>query len=244
MIPVVTVDTKFGGVKFFCPGGITVWRAETLLTKEPETIAWIDSFASGDVLWDIGANIGAYSIYSARRGLAVVSFEPEASSYAILNRNILLNGMDGMISAYCVALTAQSGRGQFYLENTAPGAAMHAFGAAVDWKGNKFVPAFRQAQLSFSVDDLIDRIGLPLPSHIKIDVDGLEGSILDGAVRTLRNPVLKSLLVEIEVSRLGREDAIVAMLGEHGFVRTTKMHSSLVAHGNFATGYNNIFVRG
>jgi len=42
--PYVTQKTKFGKIVFFCPGVIPEWRAHTLLTKEPETIEWIDSF--------------------------------------------------------------------------------------------------------------------------------------------------------------------------------------------------------
>ena len=34
-------------VRFHCPNAMTLWRAQTLLTKEPDTIAWIDSFAPG-----------------------------------------------------------------------------------------------------------------------------------------------------------------------------------------------------
>ena len=52
-------------------------RAETFLTKEPETLEWIDRMNDDSVLWDIGANVGIYSIYAAVSKRAnVIAFEP------------------------------------------------------------------------------------------------------------------------------------------------------------------------
>ena len=58
-------------------GSTSAFRFNTLLDKEPETIEWIDSFKPGETLWDIGANVGIYSIYAGLRGLNVLSFEPD-----------------------------------------------------------------------------------------------------------------------------------------------------------------------
>ena len=69
------------------------YRADTYATKEPETIEWMDRlFKSDEVMWDIGANIGLYSLYAARaKGLKVFAFEPESTNFARLNNNINLN---------------------------------------------------------------------------------------------------------------------------------------------------------
>ena len=53
------------------------YRVNTFLTKEPETINWINTFKEKDIFWDIGANIGLYSIYaSVISKCKVFSFEP------------------------------------------------------------------------------------------------------------------------------------------------------------------------
>ena len=54
---------------FFTPNDLCEMRVETLFTKEPETIKWIDNFSvkSNSIFWDIGANIGLYSIYAAAK---------------------------------------------------------------------------------------------------------------------------------------------------------------------------------
>ena len=89
--PILTEETEFGRISFFCPGKIPEWRAKTLLTKEPETIEWINGFNKTDIFWDIGANVGVYSLYAALRGLSVLAFEPSPSNYYLLSRNIEIN---------------------------------------------------------------------------------------------------------------------------------------------------------
>ena len=79
--------------KFEVSNYIPYTRAVTLFTKEPETIAWIDDrVLPGDVFYDIGANIGVFSLYSAKvKKATVIAFEPHAKNYGILNENIFLN---------------------------------------------------------------------------------------------------------------------------------------------------------
>ena len=54
-------------IKFFVPNQLLNWRVDTFFTKEPETLEWIDNFEKKENLtfWDIGANIGLYSIYNS-----------------------------------------------------------------------------------------------------------------------------------------------------------------------------------
>ena len=74
-----------------------MWRAGHYDDKEPDTLDWIDThFKPGDTVFDIGANIGQYSLYAAKRlnhDIAILAFEPEALNFAKLNRNIVLNGL-------------------------------------------------------------------------------------------------------------------------------------------------------
>ena len=52
-------------IVYATPNKMTAWRVRTLFSKEPDTIAWLLSFRSGDVLIDIGANVGMYTIFAA-----------------------------------------------------------------------------------------------------------------------------------------------------------------------------------
>ena len=81
-----------GALRFHCNNTATHMRAETLFTKEPETLAWIDTIPHGSVLWDIGANIGIYSLYAAKtRNCTVYAFEPSIFNLEVLGRNIFIN---------------------------------------------------------------------------------------------------------------------------------------------------------
>jgi len=177
------------------------WRADTYATKEPDTIAWIDSFVhEGDVLYDVGANIGQYGLYAAKRlngNCRVLAFEPEALNYARLNRNIVLNGLSEAITAHCLAITDRTGMDFFYVKAFAPGASLHTYGRPVTQCEKPFTPKNRQGMMGVSLDDLTGRFGLPFPTHIKVDVDGLEEQVARGASLVLGDARLKSVLIEV-----------------------------------------------
>ncbi len=62
------ISSKVPGPLYYTAANpILFWRAKTLLTKEPETIAWLDRMVANDVFFDIGANIGMYSIYAGKK---------------------------------------------------------------------------------------------------------------------------------------------------------------------------------
>jgi FkbM family methyltransferase len=181
---------------FYTPNDTTKWRANTLFTKEPCTIAWIDSFKKGEVFYDIGANVGGYSIWAAkRRGVKVYAFEPEASNYAVLCKNMTLNDVDG--AAYCLALKEhrQDMFSTIYLSTQESGGSCNTFGEAVgpDLKARKGIP---QGAFGITLDTVA--ANLPQPDHIKIDVDGLEHRVISGGPRTIANA--KSLLVEVNTN--------------------------------------------
>jgi FkbM family methyltransferase len=201
-------------------GNPEMWRAETYTTKEPDTLAWIDTFcAEGDVIYDIGANIGQYSLYAARKlrgNCTILAFEPEALNYAKLNRNIVLNELTGVITPYCLAVTEEMGLETFYVQNFAPGAALHSWGRPVTQGERSFTPQNRQGMVGLSLDDLTGRFGLPVPNHVKIDVDGIEVGIIRGAQRMLSDPKLKTVLVEIYIAADAVKE-IEDIFSAHGF---------------------------
>jgi FkbM family methyltransferase len=178
-----------------------LWRAETYDTKEPDTIEWIDSFLrEGDVIYDIGANIGQYALYAAKKlkgNCRIFAFEPEALNYSKLNKNIVLNDLTDSVTAYCLAISDKMELDVFYVQNFAPGAALHSWKKPETQGEVPFSPQNRQGMMAVSLDDLTGRFSLAFPNHIKIDVDGIEELIIDGAKSTLADPRLESALVEI-----------------------------------------------
>jgi FkbM family methyltransferase len=192
-------------MRFATTGSSSKKRVRTLFSKEPITLAWIDTFRTGETLYDIGANVGMYTIYAAvMRRANVYAFEPEALNYAELNKNIYLNELHGQVLAYCLALSDVNKIDKLLLSDFGLGISYHDFEEnswtedkefAADWKVSKDNRR-PQGCIGQRVDTLVAD-GLPVPDHIKIDVDGLEHRVVEGMLETLRRPQLKTVLIEI-----------------------------------------------
>jgi len=71
------------------PNFLNRYRHKTFFSKEPETLQWMDGFKKEAVFYDIGANVGLYSIYAAKkRNAKVFSFEPSFFNLEFLARNV------------------------------------------------------------------------------------------------------------------------------------------------------------
>jgi FkbM family methyltransferase len=228
---------------FYCPNLCTRWRAESLFTKEPETIEWIDTFKKGEILFDIGANVGVYSIYAGARGAEVFAFEPESQNYALINRNIYVNHLSNTVRCLNIALSDKNGIDYLYLARFEAGGALNNFGEKVDLDHRPFEPSFQQGGVSFSLDSLVERPGIPLPNHIKIDVDGIEFKIVQGARRTLANEVVKSVSIELN-EHLAETREVIECLSGAGLKMQHKKHALMFDGGPYAHIYNYLFVRG
>jgi FkbM family methyltransferase len=182
--------------------------------KEPFTIDWIHEWIKpDDVFYDVGCNIGVYSLVAAKQtggGARVFSFDPSYWNIASLTSNVLLNDVADRVTPLPVALTDRTGLSVFSLRSMEPGSARHTLG---DEPSEEGPPVYRQPVLTYRLDDLIDEMGLPLPNHIKLDVDGGELAVLDGAARALASPQLRTLLIEVGTALSGD---ITDALARHG----------------------------
>lgn len=205
----IALETPAGGLLVECPSARALHDPQGFGQDEPETVAWIMGLPNGSVIWDIGANIGLYSLLAARRGLRVLAFEPSAASFAALVRNVEINQFDDRIAAYCMAFAEQSALVTLNMASTAAGHSMHSI--------EPRAASFRQAVPGFSVDDFTAQFAPPPPHAIKLDVDGIEPAILRGAMRTLRAHV-REVLVEIDgANAVAGGNGIPEILGEAGF---------------------------
>jgi FkbM family methyltransferase len=176
----------------------TKWRVDTLFEKEPATIAWIAGFAAEEVLVDVGANVGMYTIWAARsRGVKVYAFEPEAQNYALLNRNIVLNDLGARVRAYCVGLSDEAGLSELHLSALGAGGSCSTLGQPVDFQHQPMRPAYTQGCVAARLDDLVEAGVIPSPHHVKLDVDGIEPKVIAGARHVLAGGKVRSLLVEV-----------------------------------------------
>lgn len=194
------IDTtvEIEGIRFDGSESRPAERAETLLTKEPDTIRWIDAYVkSGDIFYDVGANVGTFSLYAAMRAEAqVVAFEPMCTNYDILNKNLNLNALGGRAIAYNIAFHDETKFSKLEISGFLAGKSGHNF----DDKGDK-PSVFSQGMFGVSMDDFVFKFGQPFPNHIKIDVDGNEPKIIAGMKRILADERLKTLAIEMDLER-------------------------------------------
>ena len=209
--------------------------------KEPFTIDWIHSrIGAGEVLYDVGANVGAYSLVAAKKpggGARVYSFEASYANLAALTVNVALNGAAGHVTPMPVALSDRTAIDVFNLRDVEPGGARHALGAgAMPEDGATLFP---QPVLVYRLDDVVAQFRLPEPNHIKLDVDGGELEVLAGASATLQSPALRTVLIEVTTAL---SDAVTEALGRNGLRLEARILKKNKA-GEYAVWYG-VFGRG
>lgn len=203
--PVEELDVSGRIVRYVTTSRQSQKRIRSLLTKEPLTIPWIETFKPDEVMVDIGANVGMYGIYAGVVGCRVFAFEPEALNYAELNKNIFVNGLHGRVTAYCMAISDSAEVSVLHLSGFSYAGSHHDFGENW-WNSDRLIGGRtverdkrpQQGCVSFSLDELVARQVLPPPNHIKIDVDGIEYKVIRGAAETLKRPELKTILLEVD----------------------------------------------
>lgn len=169
--------------------------------KESETVRWIESLPEGSVLWDVGANIGAYALIAAKRGLSVVAFEPSPVNFRSLTENIELNRKTHKITPLNLALGDESKMRRIQLSSEEEGAALHRM---VDEEAGSSVLQMR--------GDKVIGSGIPAPDFIKVDTDGGELEVLQGLGWHLVK--VSGVMVEVE------GESIAGWLTGEGFRET------------------------
>lgn len=197
----IKVDFAGTSLLFVSSTSVEKWRIDTIFQKEPQTVSWIrDVVGEGDVFFDIGANIGIYSLLAAisvgQRG-HVYSFEPHAFNFTRLVTNISVNKLNGIITPLSCAIGGKVCLLDFNYKSLVSGTADSQLGTLKDMNEELFSPEFIEAKICETMDHLVFEYGLKAPTHIKIDVDGNELDILRGMQDCLVVHQPRSVLVEI-----------------------------------------------
>jgi FkbM family methyltransferase len=138
---------------------------------------------AGEMFADVGANIGAFTVLAAGvAGSRAVSFEPSPETFAMLSRNIALNGLKERVRPVNAVVGRQPGTVQF---SVGLGTENHVADAAET--GNS-----QPTQMTTLDGELADNPAVLL----KVDVEGFETEVFAGAEKTLKNQVLQAIIVE------------------------------------------------
>ena len=232
-------------ISFFTPNIVTSWRVDTFFEKEPETIDWINNFERDDVIfWDIGANIGLYSIYAAIKFKKsnVISFEPSTSNLRVLSRNISINNLQERIKIFQMPVAEQGNSFQILDESEfIEGWSMNTFGKGIDFKGDKIISKNNYKIFGTNLDFLIENKILLIPDYIKIDVDGIEHLILKGGQNFLADSKIKSVLIEINENFKEQYDEALKVLKNSNFSIISKNKNENFSSEKFSNTFNYIF---
>ncbi len=235
-------------IKFFVPNLLLERRVDTYFSKEPETLEWIDSFEKKTnlIFWDIGANIGLYSIYNSLKHpkSITIAFEPSSSNLRVLTRNISINNLEKNIKVVSIPLTNKENIFQEMKEGQfVEGGALNSFGEKFDFEGKEFKPIMKYSLLGTTINYFLENWILAIPDYIKIDVDGIEHLILEGGDKFLNNKKVKSLLIEINENFKEQYDEVLKLMNKYEFKLLHKKHNDDMFSENskFKNTYNYIF---
>lgn len=182
------------------------------MKKEPGTIAWASKLGKG-VLFDVGANVGAYSLVAARANpdLQIFAFEPMFANYYALVQNVITNQLVKQITPICCGIAEIDGFAKFNVRSVKAGTALSSLGPALDYHGEPFIPEFVQCVCGFSIDSLVQNYGFPSPDFVKIDVDSIETEIVRGMAHVLQE--VQSVLIEGDTRQFAIFDPVFRKAG-------------------------------
>ena len=235
-----TIYLKKKKIIFFIPSLLSRWRVETLFSKEPKTIQWINNFKNNKniIFWDIGANIGIYSLYCSvkKKKISVISFEPSPSNLVLLVRNISINKLHNIEVSPMPICSKKIAHMSFYENSLKEGSAFNSY-----TESTPKINLNRFKILGFSIDYLIFNKIYNVPDYIKIDVDGIEKEILIGGNKTFYNKKIKSVLVEIDEGIANNNKFIINFFEKRNFFYNEKPIYNL--NNKKQSTYNLIFYR-
>ena len=233
-------------VKYFSPNATTDWRVDTFHTKEPSTVSWLSSFLPEDIFYDVGANVGMYSIFAAVHcQCQVFAFEPESQNFSLLCKNIYLNSLCPLVTPLCVAISDNLSISSLNLSqfDWDGGGSCHSFGQEVGFNLSPRVSPFKQSVVGLSIDQLHSLHKFPSPNHLKIDVDGFEHLVINGATQLLSSTELKSICIELNTN-LPQHNRVIDCLVSHGFFyQSDQIYASMRKSGPFKGCAEFIFYR-
>ena len=168
-----------------------------------------------EVFWDIGANVGYFSLVAAarvREAGQVVAFEPGAAALERLTENVSLNPGKN-IRIYHLAVADRDGEAVLYRAEGIADSSASLFAAAAGAAGG-------EACVTVALDGLRNKEKLASPDFVKLDVEGAELAALQGAAAILADS-RPLLLVEMETKTLvaagASKAAIQAFLKDYGY---------------------------
>ena len=234
-------------IYFFVPNALVNTRVNNIFTDEPETINWINNFDKNDKInfWDIGANIGLYSIYASQKfnNIEITSFEPIPGNLKILSRNISINNLQNKIKISQFPLSDKENQYLKMVESDfLYGSALNVFGEETDYEGKRINSKNNYKIFGTTINFILKNNILECPNYVKIDVDGIEHLILSSGDELLKNKNLNSILIEINENFSLQHETVLHIMEKNNLKLVEKKQNNPDQLPNkFKKTYNYIF---
>jgi len=210
--------------------GLRVRFGDSALTRavsrvEPQVEdALLALLGPGDTFYDIGANMGWYSLLAARvvgSSGKVVAFEPMVSNAALLQANVATNRLAN-VTTITAAVTDQDGWATFLYGGSLEGRlSKDDCEAQAERRARRKTPQRSSIVPIVALDSLLAATELEPPSVIKIDVEGAEAGVLRGMSETLRS-LKPTLIIELHNTRTEVADLLDSFGYEHAPIESAE----------------------
>lgn len=189
---------------------------------------WLETqLQVGDIFYDIGANVGVYTVLAANlvgEEGCVYAFEPHVANARSLLHNLSLNSWGKRVQVVTSALHNTNGYFPFNYRKLTAGTSGHQLGHAVGEYGQPFEPAAVEIKHATTLDALLDAMVIQPATIVKIDVDGNEWMVIQGMNNFLAHRPPRSIQVELHPVD---EMRVITDLGRHGFTLVERHFTEL-----------------
>ncbi len=235
--PKIEVEFENQRLIFRTGNGRLLWRAKSLLTEEPLMISWIKSMQSSDVVLDVGANVGMYTVPIAKKVRTVYACELDPLNIAILKENLFLNSVSQNVVVLPFACGDSAKIVNVKFRDLAYGDALQLIEGG-DPQNTRFGDRTHSAKvIQFSLDDIFAKLDLPRPNKMKIDVDGNELTVLQG----MKDLIISANEVYFEDSLSDSCQEVVQFLLGVGFEKYQSVEMFSKNNSNQVIGENIVF---
>ena len=235
--PKIDVEFEKQKLTFRTGNGRLLWRAKSLLTTEPLMISWIKSMQSDDVVLDVGANVGMYTVPIAKKTQIVYACELDPLNIAILKENLFLNSVTENVLVLPFACGDSAKIVDVKFRDLAYGDALQLIKGG-DAQNTRFGHRTHTSKvIQFSLDDIFVKLDLPRPNKIKIDVDGNELTVLEG----MKDLIRSANEVYFEDSLSESCQIVIRFLLSVGFKKQQGLTMHMVNHDDQIVGENIVF---
>lgn len=204
--------TTLGELKFLCSTRTEFYRTLNYGGEILSLASFLFLLRKDDIVWDIGASVGLFTMHAAQRVNRVIAYEPDPETAARLDENIKLNGLRNKVDVRQLALGDEERREELHTDG------LCGFAPAL---GN-----LERHSASISVEmktiDCLVRKGTQHPSVLKIDIEGAELLALRGA-RSLLHSEKRPRIIFIEIHPVflprygGSSEEVVRLIRDSGY---------------------------